>query len=215
MFQFFLGTLGVLDCFWNFFAFGTFLNSELSQKEDGQPEELLRDLHCNICSRFPPTTSNKVLDANGLWLLLFQLSESADQMTLQVPRAKYWIPNQNSTSIKNNPGDCGLSKALNHPRRVKRGLPGTSDTQVLCSMKKQVTGIYAYRWSWFLQALDGLFRTFFWDPLDLFRAYISIRPSHIHTALNIILTCSTSLPVLKVKGELQSTNPPIFILIEP
>ena len=151
MFQFFLGTLGVLDCFWNFFAFGTFLNSELSQKEDGQPEELLRDLHCNICSRFPPTTSNKVLDANGLWLLLFQLSESADQMTLQVPRAKYWIPNQNFTPIKNNPGDCGLSKALNNPRRVKRGLPGTSDTQVLCSMKKQVTGIYAYRWSWFLE----------------------------------------------------------------
>ena len=66
MFQFFLGTLGMLDCFWNFFAFGTFLNSELSQKEDGQPEELLRDLHCNICSRFPPTTSNKVLRANGL-----------------------------------------------------------------------------------------------------------------------------------------------------
>ena len=44
---------------------------------------------------------------------------------------------------------------------------------------------------WFLQ-------NFFWDPLDLFRAYISIRPSHIHTVLNINLTCLTSLPRLKL-----------------
>ena len=121
MFQFFLGTLGMLDCFWNFFAFGTFLNSELSQKEDGQPEELLRDLHCNICSRFPPTTSNKVLDENGLWLCLEQNIGY-----------KFYI-------YQKNPGDCGLSKALNNPRRVKRGLPGTSDTQVLYERSLQVS----------------------------------------------------------------------------
>ena len=55
---------------------------------------------------------------------------------MTVPRAKYWIQNQKFTSMKKNSGDCGLSKALNNPRRVKRGLPGTSDTQVLCSMKE-------------------------------------------------------------------------------
>ena len=118
---------------------------------------------------------------------------------MTVPRAKYWIQNQNFTSIKKNPGDCGLSKALNHPRRVKRGLPGTSDTQVLCNMKEAYRYLYLYRWSWFLEKSFRWFdRTFFWDPLDLFRAYISIRPSHIQTAPNIILTCLTSLPWLKL-----------------
>ena len=58
---------------------------------------------------------------------------------MTVPRAKYWIQNQNFTSIKNNLGDCGLSKALNNPRRVKRGLPGTSDTQVLHERILQVS----------------------------------------------------------------------------
>ena len=150
MFQFFLGTLGVLDCFWNFFAFGTFLNSELSQKEDGQPEELLRDLHCNICSRFPPTTSNKVLDASGLWLLLFQWSKSADQMMLQVPRAKYWIPNENFTSIKK------IQVTVVCPKHSTTHAVSSEGFQVLqihrCSaVWKKLTGIYAYRRSWFLE----------------------------------------------------------------
>jgi len=83
------------------------LNKGLSDEEEEQPEEQLFDLHFNICSRFPPTTSNKVTVVCSRQPTPQAISSEGFQL---LARAGGWILFQIKTVRMSN--SCGISGRL-------------------------------------------------------------------------------------------------------